>query len=65
MERNQYNILVVLDNVLITTMIINNINHTYKSKCNEPCEEDIIMMDVLDVSFECVSGKTLIRLNNN
>jgi len=46
-------------------MIINNINHTYKSKCNEPCEEDIIMRDVLDVSFECVSGKTLIRLNNN
>jgi len=47
----------VLDNVSTTTVVINNIDHTYRSKCNEPCEEDIAMVDV---TVEDVPGKALI-----
>jgi len=55
LERNQFNISGVMDNVSSTTVVV-NISHSYKSKCNEPCEEDIAMVDV---AVEGVSSKTL------
>jgi len=62
LDRNQSNISGVLDNVLATTVVVNNIDHTYKSKCNKPCEEDIAMVDV---TVEGVSGKALIDSCSN
>ncbi len=62
LEKNQSNISGVLDNVLATAVVVNNIDHTYKSKCNEPCEEDIAMVDV---TVEGVSGKALIDSCSN
>ena len=62
LDRDQSYISGVLDNVSATTVVVNNIGHTYKSKCNEPCEEDI---DMVDVTVEGVSGKALIDSCSN
>ena len=62
LDRDQSNISGVLDNVSATTVVVNNIDHTYKSKGNEPCEEDIAMVDV---TVEGVSGKALIDSCSN
>ncbi|OUM64785.1 hypothetical protein PIROE2DRAFT_42202, partial [Piromyces sp. E2] len=52
----------VLDNVIATTVLINNIDHTYKSKCKQPYEEDIAMVDI---TVKSVKGKTLIDSSSN
>ena len=42
--------------------IVNNLDHTYKSKSKEPKEDDIAMVDV---TIEGVKGKTLIDSCSN
>jgi hypothetical protein len=45
-----------------TTIITNNIDHTYKSKHHEPQEDDIAMVDVI---VDGVRGKALIDSCSN
>ena len=52
----------VLDNVSAATVLVNNINHTYESKCKEIKEEDIAMVDI---AVEGVKGKALIDSCSN
>eukprot|EP00833_Pecoramyces_ruminatium_P008003 jgi/Orpsp1_1/1182035/evm.model.c7180000079596.2 len=52
----------VLDNVLATTVLVNNIEHSYKSKCKEAKDDDIAMVDI---TIEGIKGKALIDSCSN
>jgi len=60
--KNQNQIMGVLDNVAADTILVNNIDHTYKSKSKEINEDDIAMVDV---SVEGIKGKALIDSCSN
>ncbi|OUM62189.1 hypothetical protein PIROE2DRAFT_27320, partial [Piromyces sp. E2] len=45
-EKDKIKISGAVDNVCATTILVNNIDHTYKSKNIEPSEDDIAMVDV-------------------
>jgi len=51
-----------VDNLIATTVVVNNIEHTYQSKSKEPDENDIAMVDVL---VDGVKGKALIDSCSN
>jgi len=62
LERNENKIAGVVDNLLATTVMMNNISHTYKSKSREVSEDDIAMVDI---TVEGVKGKALIDSCSN
>ena len=62
LEKNKIKISGLLDNITASTILVNNITHTYKSKSKEANEEDIAMVDVL---VEGVKGKALIDSCSN
>ena len=62
LEKNNTKISGAVDNMCATTIITNNIDHTYKSKHHEPQEDDIAMVDVI---VDGVRGKALIDSCSN
>jgi len=61
-EKDQTKISGAVDNVCATTILVNNIDHTYKSKNIEPNEDDIAMVDIV---VDGVKGKTLMDFCSN
>jgi len=62
LEKDSIKIAGAIDNICTTTIIINNIDHTYKSKNKEPKEDDVAMVDV---TVEGVKVKALIDSCSN
>ena len=62
LEKAQPKISGVLGNVNAMTIMVNNIEHSYKSKSREAQEEDVAMVDI---SVEGVKGKALIDSCSN
>ena len=62
LEKDSIKIAGAVDNICATTTIVNNLDHTYKSKNKEPKEDDIAMVDV---TVEGVKGKALIDSCSN
>jgi len=62
LEKNKDKITGVVDNVVATTIMVNNLNHSYVSKSKEVNEDDIAM---IDISVEGVKGKALIDSCSN
>ena len=61
-EKDQTKISGAVNNVCATTILVNNIDHTYKSKNIEPNEDDIAMVDV---EVDGVKGKALMDSCSN
>ena len=61
-EKDKMKISGAVDNVCATTILVNNIDHTYKSKNIEPSEDDIAMVDV---KVDGVEGKALMDSCSN
>jgi len=62
LEKNQTKISGAVDNICTTTVIVNNIDHSYVSKSREPQEDDIAMVDM---KVDGVKGKALIDSCSN
>ena len=61
-EKDQTKISGAIDNVCATMVMVNNINHSYRSKRREPKEDDIAMIDIV---VDGVPGKALIDSCSN
>ena len=61
-EKDQTKISGAIDNCCATTILVNNIDHTYKSKNLEPNEDDIAMVDV---EVDGIKGKALMDSCSN
>ena len=61
-EKDHTKISGALDNVCATTILVNNLDHTYKSKNLEPQEDDIAMVDI---KVDGVKGKALMDSCSN
>lgn len=62
LEKNQTKISGAVENVCTTTVIVNNIDHSYVSKSREPQEDDIAMVDI---KVDGIKGKALIDSCSN
>ena len=62
LEKNKTKITGAIDNIIATSIMVNNIDHTYVSKNNEITEDDIAMVDA---SVDGVPGKLLIDSCSN
>ena len=46
LERNQTRVTGVVDSISATTVMVNNIEHTYKSGSREAQEDDVAMVNI-------------------
>jgi len=62
LEKNQTKITGAVDNVCTSTVLVNNVNHTYESKNRRPNKDDIAMVDI---TVHDIKGKALIDACSN